>query len=183
MIKPPMRKARKADNGSDNYSKERRSRIIRRRRVVHRRTVKASKPSESPALEMPEQETRPDAGGSSGGQTSIKPPMASSDGSAPLTATKPQGRTVAGGILNGKAISLPRPAYPAIARSARAAGIVVVQVIIDERGDVMSAHAISGHPLLQSVAVQAARAAKFTPTRIEGQPVKVSGKITYNFVL
>jgi periplasmic protein TonB len=89
---------------------------------------------------------------------------------------------ISGGVLNGKAISLPKPAYPPIARQAHASGTVVVQVTIDENGSVISAHAVSGHPLLQGVAVAAARGARFSPTKLSGQPVKVTGVITYNFV-
>jgi len=89
---------------------------------------------------------------------------------------------ISGGVLNGKAISLPKPAYPPIARAAHASGTVVVQVLIDENGNVVSAHAVSGHPLLQAVAVGAARQAKFSPTKLSGQPVKVTGVIQYNFV-
>jgi protein TonB len=89
---------------------------------------------------------------------------------------------ISGGVLNGKAISLPKPAYPAIARQAHASGTVVVQVTIDENGNVISATPVSGHPLLRGVAVQAARGARFSPTKLSGQPVKVTGVITYNFV-
>ncbi|HLA12194.1 MAG TPA: TonB family protein [Pyrinomonadaceae bacterium] len=89
---------------------------------------------------------------------------------------------ISGGVLNGKAISLPKPSYPAIARSAHASGTVVVQVVIDENGRVISANAVSGHPLLQAVSVAAARQARFSPTKLSGQPVKVTGVITYNFV-
>ena len=89
---------------------------------------------------------------------------------------------ISGGVLNGKAISLPKPAYPPIARQAHASGTVVVQVTIDENGSVISARAVSGHPLLQAVAVAAARGARFSPTKLSGQPVKVTGVITYNFV-
>jgi protein TonB len=89
---------------------------------------------------------------------------------------------ISGGVLNGKAISLPKPSYPPIARQAHASGTVVVQVTIDENGSVISARAVSGHPLLQAVAVQAARGARFSPTKLSGQPVKVTGVITYNFV-
>jgi periplasmic protein TonB len=89
---------------------------------------------------------------------------------------------ISGGVLNGKAISLPKPAYPPIARAAHASGTVVVQVLIDENGNVVSAHAVSGHPLLQGAAVGAARQAKFSPTKLSGQPVKVTGVIQYNFV-
>jgi|SRR5690242_11008613 protein TonB len=89
---------------------------------------------------------------------------------------------ISGGVLNGKAISLPKPAYPPIAKAAHASGTVTVQVTIDENGNVISAHAVSGHPLLQAVAVAAAKGARFSPTKLSGQPVKVTGVITYNFV-
>ena len=89
---------------------------------------------------------------------------------------------IAGGVLNGKAVSLPKPAYPPIARQAHASGTVVVQVVIDEEGNVISARVVSGHPLLQAVSRQAALGARFYPTKLSGQPVKVTGLITYNFV-
>jgi protein TonB len=89
---------------------------------------------------------------------------------------------ISGGVLNGKAVSLPKPAYPAIARAAHASGKVTVQVTIDENGNVISAHAVGGHPLLQQAAVAAARGARFSPTKLSGQPVKVTGVITYDFL-
>src|SRR6266566_3080638 len=88
---------------------------------------------------------------------------------------------IQGGVLNGKALSLPQPEYPAIAAQARASGTVVVQVTVDEAGNVISAHAVSGHPLLQAAAVSAARLARFSPTSLMGEPVKVTGVLTYNF--
>gem|GEM_PF-1061659 len=84
-------------------------------------------------------------------------------------------------VLNKKSSNLPRPVYPNIARAARAFGVVKVQVTIDEQGKVIAAHAVSGHPLLQAAAVKAARQAKFAPTLLDGEPVKVAGIITYNF--
>ena len=88
---------------------------------------------------------------------------------------------ISGGVLNGKAISLPKPVYPAIAKAAKASGTVIVQVLIDENGNVLTAWALSGHPLLQAAAVAAARSAKFTPTKLSGKPVKVQGTISYTF--
>jgi TonB family protein len=90
---------------------------------------------------------------------------------------------VSGGVLNGKAVSKPAPEYPAEAKAAGANGMVTVQILVDEEGNVVSASAVSGHPLLQQAAVAAARAARFSPTRLSGQPVRVSGVVTYNFVL
>jgi TonB family protein len=89
---------------------------------------------------------------------------------------------IIGGVLNGKAISLPTPIYPAIARAAHASGTVTVWVTIDESGYVISSRVVGGHPLLQEAAAQAARQARFSPTRLSGQPVKVAGVITYHFV-
>ncbi|HST53368.1 MAG TPA: cytochrome c oxidase assembly factor Coa1 family protein [Pyrinomonadaceae bacterium] len=91
--------------------------------------------------------------------------------------------TVSGGVLNDKAISKPPPAYPAIAKAAKASGAVTVQVVIDEEGKVISASAVSGHPLLRAAAVEAARQARFAPYKLNGQPFKVTGILTYNFVL
>jgi TonB family protein len=85
-------------------------------------------------------------------------------------------------LLNGKAISLPSPAYPPAARAVRASGTVIVQVLISEDGNMYSAEAISGHPLLRYSAVSAACKAKFTQTLLDGKPVKVSGTVHYNFV-
>jgi protein TonB len=91
--------------------------------------------------------------------------------------------TISGGVLNGRAIAKPQPPYPAIARAARASGAVVVSVTVDESGKVISAHAVSGNPLLQQAAVQAAYGWRFSPTMLSGQPVKVTGTITFNFTL
>jgi len=87
------------------------------------------------------------------------------------------------GALNGKAIVKPQPTYPPIARSARASGTVSIHIMVDENGKVTSAEAVSGHPLLRASGEQAARGARFSPTKLCGKPVKVTGIITYNFVL
>lgn len=100
----------------------------------------------------------------------------------PKATPKPVPKTVSGGVLNGKATSLPKPPYPPAARAVRASGAVSVQVLISESGSVISANAVSGHPLLRAAAEGAARGARFSPTLLSGQPVKVSGVITYNFV-
>jgi TonB family protein len=86
-------------------------------------------------------------------------------------------------VLNSEAIRLPKPRYPETAKIIKASGAVIVQVLIDETGKVISAQAIQGHPLLRAAAVQAAYGALFTPTVLGDHPVKVSGVITYNFVL
>ncbi len=92
-------------------------------------------------------------------------------------------RPTAGGVLNGRAIRKPAPAYPPAARNARVAGTVVVRIMVDETGKVIKSEAICGHSLLRKAAAEAASAARFTPTLLKGMPVKVTGVITYNFVL
>lgn len=93
----------------------------------------------------------------------------------------PPPKTISGGVLNGKAVSLPKPAYPQVARAAKASGSVVVQVTVDESGNVISANVVSGHPLLKASAVNAASQSKFSPTMLSGKPVKMTGTIVYNF--
>ena len=85
-------------------------------------------------------------------------------------------------VLNSKAISLPKPIYPPLAKQTGTQGTVSVQVLIDETGRVVSAKG-TGHPLLVPEAQKAALQARFSPTLISDQPVKVSGVITYNFVM
>lgn len=85
------------------------------------------------------------------------------------------------GVINGKATYLAKPPYPIAAKTMRAEGAVNVQVLIDENGNVVSASAVSGHPLLRAVSENAARQSKFTPTFLSKQPVKVTGFIVYKF--
>lgn len=86
-------------------------------------------------------------------------------------------------VLNGEARRLPNPPYPELAKRAGAEGLVTVQILIDERGKVVSARAVNGNPLLRSTAEQAAMQALFSPTTLNGETVKVSGTITFNFKL
>ncbi|HEX8151461.1 MAG TPA: TonB family protein [Pyrinomonadaceae bacterium] len=123
------------------------------------------------------------AGGAGSGAAPLamagdEPPPPPPPASKPVPVPK---TVVSGGLLNGKAVSKPLPAYPPVAKAASAQGTVAVQVVVDESGRVVSAQAVSGHPLLQQAAVAAARQAKFSPTMLSGKPVRVSGVITYNF--
>jgi TonB family protein len=120
--------------------------------------------------------------------TSTDPGSAEVSGNSANTESKPEApaavepgsrRPIRGGVLNGKAITLPKPQYPA---GIEVSGTVTVEVTIDEYGNVASARAVSGHPQLQPAAVNAALQARFSPTFLMGEPVKVSGVITYNFV-
>jgi TonB family protein len=100
----------------------------------------------------------------------------------PSPAPKPM-KPVSGGVLNGTAISLPAPAYPEGAKRMKAQGTVTVEVVLDESGKVISAEATNGPIMLREAAVQAAKRARFSPTKLSGMPVKVSGVINYKFSL
>jgi protein TonB len=101
----------------------------------------------------------------------------------PAPGPKPLLKPVSGGVLNGTAINLPAPLYPETAKRMRVSGVVVVDVVVDETGKVISAEASSGPSTLRDAAVQAALRARFSPTKLSGQPVKVSGVINYKFSL
>ncbi|HEX8293340.1 MAG TPA: energy transducer TonB [Pyrinomonadaceae bacterium] len=114
-------------------------------------------------------------------------PSVKADGDAPAPAATPARsgplKPISGGVLNGKAIALPAPVYPELARRARATGVVEVEVVIDTTGKVISAKATGGPVMLRQAAEAAALLARFNPTLLSGQPMKVSGSIKYNFTL
>jgi protein TonB len=90
---------------------------------------------------------------------------------------------VSEGVIRSKILSLPKPNYPPIAKQLRLQGSISIQVLIDENGKVVSAKALAGHQILVNAAEAAAMQARFSPTLLSKQPVKVSGVIIYNFVL
>jgi len=116
--------------------------------------------------------------------TSDNAEMVKVDGEAPV---KPIARgpikPISGGLLNGRATNLPTPVYPEIAKRIRATGIVAVEVVIDASGKVISAKAASGPSVFYQTAERAALQARFSPTLLSGQPVKVAGLINYSFTL
>jgi len=120
--------------------------------------------------------------GSSDSSSPIRVPAGAGASPSDVITAEDGQKSVRGGVLNGKALSLPKPSYPAAARAVRASGAVQIQILIEEDGSVFAAAATAGHPLLQYASVTAACNAKFTPTLLMGQPVKVSGIIVYNFV-
>lgn len=116
-------------------------------------------------------------GGVPGGEIGLSPGEVPAGTPAP----RPKMIRVSGGVLSGKALERPQPPYPEMARAADIQGAVVVEVTVSEQGQVESVRALSGHPLLRDAAVEAERGWVFTPTVIQGFPVKVIGTITFNF--
>ncbi|MDT4898012.1 MAG: Ca-activated chloride channel [Acidobacteriota bacterium] len=148
---------------------------------VVRREERTTKPAESAASPPPKPvaDTKPVA---SNDRPPASGPVSSAAGQAsspPPPASKP----ITGGVLNGKAVYLPKPLYPPSAKNMRASGVVTVEVLLSEEGKVISARAVDGNPFLRPAALAAARQARFTPTALSGKPVQVTGVITYTFTL
>jgi protein TonB len=163
-------------------------------------TNNAVKPASNKARDTRKAAATPDLPAASSAATKlgsapldVKSPAVSSSQEVPLVnldaepppspGPRPILKPVSGGVLNGTAISLPPPVYPDAAKRMRTQGVVTVDVVLDETGKVVSASASSGPPMLRDAAVQAALKARFSPTKLSGQPVKVSGVINYKFSL
>src|SRR5215813_7738448 len=84
-------------------------------------------------------------------------------------------------VVKGSATRKFQPLYPAIPKSEKASGAVMVQITINESGEVIDAQIISGHPIFNDAALQAAKQWRFKPTILNGQPIKVKGVLTFNF--
>lgn len=108
-------------------------------------------------------------------KSTVAPPTVIADPNPP-----PKAR-VHGGVLNGRAVKLVKPTYPAEAQKAGAVGEVKVQIVFDEDGKVIWARAVSGHPLLRAVCEDAAWQSTFPPMTVSGQLEKVTGVLVYNF--
>jgi len=102
-------------------------------------------------------------------------------GDSDPTPPKVSNQAVSGGVLNGTAILLPSRVYPETARRNHITGTVNVEVVVDENGKIISAKALSGPVFLREASVQAAYRARFTPSKLSGLPVKVTGTIIYIF--
>lgn len=100
---------------------------------------------------------------------------------SPETTTTPT-QPVNVGIMNSRAVNLVKPAYPQEAKQANASGQVTVQIAVDEIGNVISAKAVSGNPLLRAAAENAARQSRFNPVKVNDRIVKASGTVVYNFI-
>jgi protein TonB len=147
-------------------------------RLAEQPTVAAQNPATNP--QNPQNPQRPNPTGDGADANAVA--NADAKPEAPNASGSPEKRRpISGGVLNGKALVLPKPEYPAEAKSAGVSGTVAVQVTVDEVGSVIEAKAVSGPPLLQQVSVNAALQARFSPTSLMGEPVRVTGVLVYNF--
>ncbi len=87
------------------------------------------------------------------------------------------------GSLVGYATKKPSPVYPSVARSMRMTGIVKVEVVVDEEGKVLKVQNTDGPTMLQAAAQDAVRKWKFKPFTRDGEPVRATGFVSFNFSL
>lgn len=105
-------------------------------------------------------------------------PNASSTTNAPSPVTK--SIVIVGSLIN-KATARTMPTYPVLARRTRAKGTVTVHLEVDEQGKVAKIIKVVGPAQLQETAETAARSWRFAPTIMDGQPVRVTGYISFEF--
>lgn len=117
-------------------------------------------------------------GGITGGMPGIAPPVA-----APV-AEKPKGPVrVGGNVKPPRLISGPAPVYPILARQSRIQGMVIIDAIIDEQGNVVQEKIVSGHPLLVQAALKAVSQRKYAPTFLDGVATPVDLRVEVNFLM
>jgi protein TonB len=76
-----------------------------------------------------------------------------------------------------------QPEYPALARSARIQGEVVLRAVISTDGSIENLHVVSGHPMLVASAINAVRQWRYRPYFLNGNPVEVETQVTVRFLL
>jgi len=161
------------DNGTDMRI---RMRVKYSDFVVGRGKVTITEIGEAPEQPKPETEKTAGKNESPAASAPVMSPTAnvnkSDDDNSPSDA----------GILNSRAVDLPKPVYPPEAKKVHASGQVQVKVFLDETGKVISAEAVFGPETLRAAAVAAAKRARFNPTVMDGVAMKVFGIITYDFV-
>jgi len=113
-------------------------------------------------------------GGVLGGVAAPSAPVAMSEGpKKPIR--------VGGNVKPPRLLSGPAPVYPILARQSHIGGMVVIEAIIDEHGNVVQEKVISGHPLLVQAAMKAVSERKYEPTVLDGEPQSVDLRVEVNF--
>ena len=149
--------------------------MVGRGRVTIREVGEAPEQPETPAKSETTQPSKPQPQPTGAGTPVVSP-------SKPKATDQDDDNLSDAGILNDRAIELPKPVYPAAAKKDHISGQVQVKVILDETGKVVSAEAVFGPEQLRAAAVEAAKRARFKPTLMGGEPQKVFGIVLYDFV-
>jgi protein TonB len=103
---------------------------------------------------------------------------------AAAVSERPKGPVRVGGDVKApQLISGPAPLYPPLAKQSHIQGIVVIEAIIDEHGNVVEEKLVSGHPLLVAAAMKSVSARKYAPTILDGEPTAVNLRVEVTFHL
>ena len=111
-------------------------------------------------------------------KTSLSAPV-----NQPAAAENNSGSLVDVGSLLAYATEKVAPSYPTAAKNMRAAGIVKVEFVLDENGEIAEVKSAAGHTLLTAAAKDAIRKWKFRPVTRDGHAVRASGYVNFNFTL
>jgi protein TonB len=117
-------------------------------------------------------------GGSMGG---VMGSIISSNAAVPRVAV--QRIRVSSGVTQGLVIHKVEPVYPAIAKTARVSGTVILQAVIGKDGTIQNLHVVSGHPLLTQAALDAVKQWRYRPYILNGDPVEVDTQVEVHFTL
>ncbi len=101
----------------------------------------------------------------------------------PLKPVKHPPVRVSVGVQESRLIKKVEPIYPELARRIHLSGIVILDVTVDEEGNVADVRVLRGHPLLDGEAVRAVQQWKYSPTLLNGEPVPVTATVTVIFSL
>jgi TonB family protein len=148
-------------------------------------TAKNSPKEVAASASVPESERRNDDNAKVALETNSPNPTAAITTPAvttPVDPSKPAVINLSEKALRSAAIKLPQPEYPKAAVSAQAEGNVEVQILVNEKGEVMNARAVSGDPLLGEAAESAARRARFRGAKLSAKPARIYGVINYTFI-
>jgi periplasmic protein TonB len=104
-------------------------------------------------------------------------------GSALIPKVAVQRIRVSSGVTQGMVIKKVEPVYPAIAKTARVQGTVILAAVIGKDGAIQNLHVVSGHPLLQGAAMDAVKQWRYKPYILNGEPVEVDTQVVVNFTL
>ena len=101
----------------------------------------------------------------------------------PVTHARKDPIPIGGNIRPPTRVVYVAPVYPPLALAARVQGTVILQAVIDEKGNVRELRVLRGHPLLDDAAMQAVATWQFTPTLLNGTTVPVVMTVTVTFTL
>jgi TonB family protein len=87
------------------------------------------------------------------------------------------------GIHTPRKIVDVKPVYPQLAQSAHVEGVVILEALIDARGQVTSVHVLRSIPLLDQAAIAAVEQWTYTPTLLNGVAVPIVMTVTVQFTL